>query len=211
MLNLFDIQYFRKTQGMVKLLWKQKALHTYPLTGTSCTYHPKSNEKIIHILRKVSTNLRHCVKPFFWSSELQNPPCQLLKQGCQTAKSIGALPWPRTIKSYQIPPCLKRAFKPLFCCRSSLTLFSSTKMASPPGGAAMLGLTRALVGARRTSSNLGEVVHPILVQTYANCWDESVLKLLLLIFQGKASPLYTMSDHLKQSCLWVYTVRLSAN
>lgn len=29
---------------------------------------------------------------FFGSSELQNPPCQLLKQGCQTAKSIRALP-----------------------------------------------------------------------------------------------------------------------
>lgn len=147
--NLFDIQYFRKKQGMVKLRWKQKALHTSPFTGTSYTYHPKSNGKIIHILRKVSTNLQHCVKLFFGPQSYKTHHANFWNKD---VKPLSLLERSPMTQDNQIPPCLKRAFKPLFCCRSSLTLFSSTKMASPPGGAAMLGLTGALGGARRTSS-----------------------------------------------------------
>ncbi len=113
-------------------------------------------------------------------------------------------------------PCLKRAFKPLFCCRSSLTLFSSTKMASPPGGAAILGkLTGSLVGASRTSSAWVKFTP----NSSANCckllsWicAESVsahLKGKGLLFMSERSsettvPLTLHSSFVGQSMSWIF-------
>lgn len=205
--NLFDIQYFRKKQGMVKLRWKQKALHTSPFTGTSYTYHPKSNGKIIHILRKVSTNLQHCVKLFF---------------GPQSYKTHHANFWNKDVKLLSLlerstdpgqsnPSLPQESLQTTFLLQKFINPFLIHQNGQSPRWRCHVGTHRS--SGRSTSDivSLGEVVHPILVQTYANCWVESVLKLLLLIFKGKASPRYIMSDHLKQSCLWVYTVRLSAD